>query len=491
MIKNIVSNYNMSTALKIIGYILLGSAIGIALLITPLLPMFAFLFAIAVLVFSVYKPELSIITIVVLLASIVYEEKLPLIPIGVGSLHITDVLLLFLFIQAAIKRFSASNTKNSPLEKVLALFLILAMMSAFISISYLGANFNTVFRTFRVLSYYLLFFIITNLITTRKQMRFLVTALLAVAALVGVTILLQAIVGDSIELMPGRLVKATALDVKFDAIRILPPGQTLIYISFVIAVCLAVFHRDKPILLSRFFYLILILGIGITLTYTRSYWIGIILSMVVFMMLVTADERKRLTALIASGAALAALVVLISWGDGGRLGNTLNAVSERYFTLFAGKDLIKSSSLQDRYLENQYAVKQIMQHPVLGIGLGNDYRPTIYGPKDNLTYYVHNAYLWIMLDMGIPGFVLLMWFYAGFLIRALKHLKDTTDSFRKPVILGSLLAGIGIIPMALTIPLFMEWHSIVAMVTFMGLSETMIINYEPRTDEAQPSPLSQ
>ena len=42
------------------------------------------------------RPEIALLGILIATSSIVFENRLPLIPIGIGSLHIPDVILLAL-----------------------------------------------------------------------------------------------------------------------------------------------------------------------------------------------------------------------------------------------------------------------------------------------------------------------------------------------------------------------------------------------------------
>jgi O-antigen ligase len=294
---------------------------------------------------------------------------------------------------------------------------------------------------------------------------------------VAVAILVQEAVGDRIELMtPGQVMEADVLGEGLGVLRIAPPGQTLILISFITSICFVINQRGKSFFSSGYFYLAMLLGAGLALTFVRTYLIAILLCIGTLMVLATAEERRRLLALLATSAAILLLVVAVSWGINGKLSDTLYALPQRYLTLLAGNDLIESGSLSDRRLENRYAMEQIRMHPVSGIGLGNDYRPPMYGPEDTITYYVHNAYLWLIMDMGIPGFILFMCFYIGFLIRAIKNFKKVKDKFLKPVITGSMLAGIAMLPMAFVIPLFMEWHSIVVIAIFIGLSESVAMH---------------
>jgi O-antigen ligase len=139
--------------------------------------------------------------------------------------------------------------------------------------------------------------------------------------------------------------------------------------------------------------------------------------------------------------------------------------------------------VDDRRIENEYAFAQIRKHPLLGIGLANDYRPQIYGPEDTLNNYVHNAYLWLLTDMGFIGFLLYCWFYLRFLIRAATNWKKITDAFLQATVVGFLISGIALLPMALFIPVFMEWFSIVVIACMAGLTETLIRSYAPEIED--------
>jgi len=471
--KDFIQQYTRNVPFgQLILFIAYGALVALLLFTIPV--KFTLLMLAGIVVFAVIAkwPEAGLLIIVVLTSSIVYEENLPLIPIGIGSLHIPDILLLFMFSLVIIKKLSSNNNiaLKSPPEKALALFLLLTILIVIASVKFFGIDFHTVLRLFRSISYYLIFYIITNLIVTKKQIRFLVTGLFITAAVVAVVMLIQTTVGESIPLIPE-----SRIDYEGNALRLRPPGQTLLFVSLVQAICFSVILADKPLLLSRYFYFVIIICTGVMLTFTRSYLVAFIFIIGFFFFLAKPYYKKRLVTLTVWCATLSLLLFMVL-GGGSKVEDTFNAISQRYLTLFTGKELLQSSTISDRNLENFYAFEQIKKNPIFGNGLGNDYRPTLYGSEDELMHYVHNVYLWLIKDFGILGFAFFMWFYISFLIRALKNFNKPEDDFLKSVATGSMLAGIGMLPMAFVIPLFMEWHSIVVIATFIGLSETIIIN---------------
>lgn len=466
---------------------LIWISIGLLLgLVAVYLPLEILLSAIAggvILNYLAKHPTYSILIIIVLTSSIVFEESIPLIPIGVGSLHVSDVLLLVMLGTLGYRYLSEQNFTfaKSPLHLPLLLFISIALISAAVSVTRYGADFNDVARQFRLISYYLIFFLITNFIREKAQIKLLIKGLFVIAAVVAAAMVVQAIIGESIQLMPGRIESAITFGSEFETLRILPPGQTLVFVTFLTAICVLVFVQEKPVLFSGYLYLLPLLGAGIILTYNRSYWVAAILGLLLLMLITASENRMRLVALLTIVVIFGGSILAMFGGSGGKLGTTVDAVTHRFTSLFAGKELSRSGPVDDRRLENAYALTQIRSHPLLGIGLGNDYRPEIYGPEDKLTYYVHNAYLWLLTDLGIIGFLLFFWFYLLFLARAAKSWKSISDEFLKSAVAGALISGIAILSMALFIPVFMEWFSIVVIATMTGLAET-IRNAEMREE---------
>jgi hypothetical protein len=467
-------------ARQTIIWICIGIMLGLIAVYLPLKITLTAIAGIMLLKYLATRPVLVVLIIVALTSSIVFEESIPLIPIGVGSLHVSDVLLLFMLGTLGYRHITEKNFTfaKSPLNTPLLLFITVSLVSATISVANFGADFNDVARQFRVINYYFLFFLITNLITEKDQIKLLIKGLLAIGAVVAAAMVVQAIIGESVQLMPGRIESATTFGSQFEALRILPPGQTLVFVTFIMSICMITFTRDRQILFSGSFYLVLLLGAGVVLTYNRSYWVTAILG-IMLLLLITATENKiRLAALLTVVLIFGGSTLALFGGTEGKIGATINAVTYRFTSIFAGKELRHSSPVDDRRIENEYAVEQIKKHPLLGIGLGNDYRPQIYGPEDTLNNYVHNAYLWLLTDMGIVGFLFYCWFYFRFLIRAARNWQRITDIFLQSAVVGFLISGVAMLLMALYIPVFMEWFSIVVIASMAGLTEVLIRNSE-------------
>jgi O-antigen ligase len=459
-----------------------GFGVVIAMLLLSLSPLYTLLMfaGIVALVIIAVRPEIGIITIVILLSSIVFEKSLPLLPIGVGSFHVSDVILLFMVGTVIFNVFIKRSQQYVRIRLDVPLILFLGTILASTCISIIQGNYNNdlnfPIRFIRVATYYFVVTLITNMIRDEKRIRFMIRGLFAIAATVAATMLVQAMIGDSIQLMPGRIEVAQTFGQEYEAIRMLPPGQTVIFFSFITAICVVVFRENKSLLFSSHFYLVVILGIGVILTYNRHYWIGSFLAICLLMVLTGTRGKKRLLALLMTVTILSGSAVALLGGSCRKADKVFDAVSGRFISLFAGKELTESESLEDRYIENRYAIEQIEKHPILGIGIGNVYRPRVPGLKDELTYYIHNCYLWIMTDTGLLGFTFFFLFYLRFLIRAMTNWKKIKDTFFRSVVVGFIISGIVFLFMAMVTPIFMEWYSVVAISTMIGLTESIIGN---------------
>ncbi len=456
-------------------FTLIGTLIATILLLLP--PVYPILMLAGIIGFALVakRPEIGILIIVVLTSSIVFEDSLPLVPIGIGSFHVSDVILLFMLGITGYKRLfnDGFTLASSPLNRPLLIFIAFAFISAFLAVTRFGVNFNDAARLLRVISYYILIFLILNLVKEKQQIAFLIKGLFVIATIVALAMVAQAIVGEARVLMPGRVESAASIGREFGTLRILPPGQTLVFVMFITSTCSLVFLREKPIPISPHFWLILILGAGIVLTYNRSYWIAVILGAAILMMISARENRTRLWGVLVMVLVLGGSLFFTFSGSGGKLGATADAVSERFTSLFAGSELTRSGPVDHRRIENSYAIEQIKNHPLLGIGLHNDYRPKIYGRDDNLSHYVHNAYLWLLADMGIIGFLSFFWFYTLFLVRAFRNWKRIPDNLLKAAVAGFMISGVVMLSMALVIPIFLEWFSITVLAVMIGLTEAI------------------
>ena len=440
-------------------------------------------------IISVRKPEIGILAIVAIIASVIFGDSIPLIHIPGGSFHVTDILLLVFLFMIPIKLLTDKRLgfQTTPLDMPLLLFMIAASTSAANAILIQKLDFNIVMRSFRALTYYLLYFVITNLFREKRKICSLFNGMFGIATLVSLAMLIQAAVGDAVHLMPGRVEAAQTNDIiYYKATRILPPGQTLIFVMFISAIC-TIALINKPVFKSGHFYLLLAIGSGILLTYNRNYWVSIIIAVFVLVLLISKKGKKRVLAWIVISVILAGLLILPLMNFSGKAAAYIDSISDRFSSLFSVKKTYSGDSLGWRKIENDYAWRSVVQHPFVGIGLTNNYRPRISGmnsnPSWNASSYIHNGYLWILVDMGLLGFVPLMWFFIGFIIRGFSNWRKIRDPGERSILIGCTLSMMALSLCILVSPRFMEWYSIVVIATIMGVGETIIKHNEKKYNE--------
>ncbi len=179
--------------------------------------------------------------------------------------------------------------------------------------------------------------------------------------------------------------------------RILPPGQSLILVALISLITLLVFDRSQS---KRFLRIsqIFLIGIAVILTFNRSFWVALLLALIVVGVMVSIRAKVQIakTALFIILFAIIALYPIITLA-GDQIGELVEGSVIRLASLFNPAETIKEGSLQDRGVENSYVLPQIVSHPLIGLGLGADYRPwdwrIDYAP---LTWdkfvYIHNAH---------------------------------------------------------------------------------------------------
>ena len=474
----------IALSVVVLGLAIMGLAAGqIAILAGGALALLLFL----------RRPEIALTAMLVIIASIVFEEVLPLLPVPGGSFHITDVLLLFFLFLIPFKCLfdPGFRFRSTSGDLPLILFLAAAIASAFNAIFVQGLDFNIVMRLLRGLMYYALYFVVTNFIRERRQVRFLAGAMFGIAALVSLAMIVQAVVGESVRLMPGRIEAAETINAFMEATRILPPGDILVFVMFITAMTL--FSLDsRRRSASAGFFLPFLLGGGVLLTYNRNYWASIIIALLILGALISQRAKRRILAWAATAAVVIVVLVPALAGTGGRAGAYYDSLLARFRSLLSPAETFGSRSLEWRRIEIDFALQNVVRHPVLGIGLGQDYRPRI----DWMDYYrqgriwsnmsyIHNGYLYILVDMGLLGLLPFLWLLLRFLVRGFGSWKKPDDPQSRGLVLGFTLGGLAIMLSAIVSPRFLEWPGIVVLAMLMGLTES-ILRFEK---EDVPAPL--
>ncbi len=178
-----------------------------------------------------------------------------------------------------------------------------------------------------------------------------------------------------------------------------------------------------------------VMSFAIFLTFERNLWVSMIGMLALLGLLVSWPERFRILKWVPIGVFAAVLLFGLS---GGSAVKYLVAGGDRLFRGTEAAALGRDSSIEWRIMETKYVIESILRNPLLGIGLANFYRPMIEDETDRvpgrptfgMLWYVHNAYLWVWVDMG---FFRLIPFLIKFLYRLLPK-ECKTDKLAKRIV---------------------------------------------------------
>lgn len=193
----------------------------------------------------------------------------------------------------------------------------------------------------------------------------------------------------------------------------------------------------------------------LAVTFSRGYWVASVLALAVAFVWMTPTMRWRV---IRTGTLIIAVMAagVLLFMDR-LMYDIFEALGDRAGTLFIGTlDL----SVKNRLAESAAVTDLIAANPLWGYGLGvfYHYRPLI--PYDIPTWYIHNAYLYLWLKIGLAGLVVFLLWYGRIVVHSYRVYRFTTDPFLKPLALAIHAVLIAMIPLSFTSPQFIQKDSL-------------------------------
>jgi O-antigen ligase len=171
----------------------------------------------------------------------------------------------------------------------------------------------------------------------------------------------------------------------------------------------------------------LIVGSVLVLTFSRSGWMGLLAGLVVLLI----DKRKELLKSGVVGYLLLFLMILA----------LLIVPFKSYLFPSIEYRLTEKASSNVHFFVMKSAFSMFLSNPLTGVGIGNF--GEAYGKyfKPGFEYYnPHSAYLAILSETGLLGFLLYMAIYY-YILKQILFFKRKTEGFESQVIGSGLLAG--------------------------------------------------
>ncbi len=459
-----------------IGTLAMGAAAGLLAAMLPLLPerRVKLLAGLPVLFVVFHSPHLLILLMLAVSSTIIDPKNLP------GMFRLTTVelcllLLLGLIVARALSDGGEDALVRTPLDWPVFLFFAVSVVSLLNAKYILGTHNYRSMAVWRVFFDYLVFFAVTNLVRTRRQLMTLVGGMFVMATVVAAFMIAQQAVGPSRSILPGSMSVWTAhvFTQQFSGVaRVHIPGSAIVYVMLVPALILHVTPEYSNGRKWLSLIPVVLLPVAIAFTFSRNIWIGVTLAIVTFVA-IARIESKKLISLIVVLVVLVSLLVPLASSYYPRVDDIAEALISRVNSLFAGDDLLYDPSTQWRLKENELAIPKIMEYPVLGLGPGAEYRNPI-RQVDELTSYIHNAYLFLLLDVGIIGFLPFLWFSIVYLVRAFSSWYTLQDPVLKALVLGFAVSYIAVLSSSTTTPRLLEANYVPLIGVMLGINEVAI-----------------
>jgi O-antigen ligase len=442
------------------------------------------------------RPEFGLLALIFLTSGFVSPDSIDVrLPIG-GGLDMRDLALLGM-LGLMVFRGLVHKTMPIPWRPVgmlLTVFLGFAALSAGYALFYRAVPINWALSELRDLSYYAVFFLTAWALKESHQLTILMVGLYVLADMTAGTLVLQQFLGMNNHLLASMLgtdwqINGMSSSSVFGAVRVIPPGNMLMFFMMSISLCIMVFTQDNWRL--RIFALLefVFLSFALVLTYTRAQWIAIIIAIGLVLIVFISMHRQQLAQYITLGTIALLLVVPLVGFFAANLPQRLariplvSGILARAIDSFEAGDDLEISSLEWRGFEAEQAWRSLSQQPLLGVGLGNSYRDITLlrgeargykgslanGTYTRFTRYVHSSYVYIAVKMGLPALIFFLTFCAVFLAKSWQLFGALPDGLPKDIVLAVITGFIGLLVWTTIHSDFMKTSSVAVVGLVVGL----------------------
>ena len=464
------------------------------------------------------RPEFGLLAIIFLMSSLVPSDAVDLrLAVG-GGLELRD-LLLILMLGLLILRGLVHRSLPIPWWPVgtpLLVFLGLAVLSTLYALGYRHVASNWVLGDLRILLFYAVFFVTAWAVTSRRQLTTVLVGSFILADLIAGVIILQQFLGPNHPLLAAMSgsnwqlyeVEQTGGAGGFQLVRIMPPGVVLVYFMMILAFCLMVLTRRgfsmSIVLAAQLVYL----NIGLLLTYTRALWLAAAIAVGLALVFLFPTHKAELARYFAIGVLLLLLLFGLLLALPGitpepAITDSTVAASfiERGRTILAPQKALESNSLQWRVFETELGMQSVAEHPWLGVGLGNSYRPITplqgeaigwmtngnlaAGVISRFTRFIHNSYLSIAVKMGLPALACFLWFFASLIINSGRLYLALSEGQLKGIALAVSAGCTGLVLWSFFHQHFVQAESTAIIGLMAGLAGSLHQNFLGQSDPGQ------
>ena len=212
---------------------------------------------------------------------------------------------------------------------------------------------------------------------------------------------------------------------------------------------------------------------------TRTAWVGTLVALVVWTLLrVRKPGKIRLQSLIATGVSVALLLVLLAlvssgMGLGGgflrRVPLARGVSLGDRVSMMSPEVLARDWSVIGRMNEIEAALREFLYSPLLGRGLGYQLTSLAHPWEARMMTrgYLHNAFVWMLLKLGIIGVALFAWLMVALGSR-LWRVRDRFGSSESQFIVALLVLLVVMNLVSLTTPYVNDTSTVLVLSLLVG-----------------------
>jgi hypothetical protein len=343
-----------------------------------------------------------------------------------------EIFMLFLVIGLAVQR---AVRKDFRLRAVpiwgATLFFFCALVFTFLYGMHRGGDFLVSLWQMRALFYLLIMFLLTpQLIRSRDELKGLIWIF---------------IIGISVKAFQG-IYRFISLGFTTGGIRTLtnhedPVFMTTLFILLLGFLIYGAMNKQRRALII----LALPLLLGFYVGQRRAAYAGLMVSVCVFIVLLSAEKRRIFLKYAIPCFIVIALYAAVFWNSQGTLGRPARIIKSGFVTQKGNETLKDYQSNLYRKDENYDLAQTVKKNPAIGIGFGKAFYEPIFLPRIAFPlqdYISHNEILWIMVTMGGIGFFAFWLFFHCFATRGTRLLRRLNDPYLKAITAVIILAVI-------------------------------------------------
>ncbi len=337
-----------------------------------------------------------------------------------------EAFLLLCFLVILIERWTDRENRlsTSPIDSGMAIFIAIA----FAHMINVGFFRDVAFEGFRVVAQYMLFyFVISRWVTTDDRAKTLLTGLLMVVGTLSVHGLLQYVFQVQ---TPASWTDAAEKTVGTRVFSIVESPNILgsmMVLFLPMAFALFMNKERKPLWRLVLLGITGSMGLCVLLTQSRGAWLGLLIALVIFCLLV-----RPVWLLLLTGGAFASLLVPTVYA---RISYMLTP------------QFVASSQRGGRMLRYQTGLQMFFDRPFTGLGLGHFGGAVAMNHKDLFptTFYMDNYWLKTLVEMGLPGLIGYMFLMGLLLVWGLRAVKAAEKKGNKMLAAGAMAGLTGVV----------------------------------------------